>query len=210
MALVSSVGALTPTSGRRCDEFGNFIPEDSPKPTDPRGANNWFPYTSRIQFELSDFLYRRNQMSRGDINDLMEIWAASLIQATGDTDTPPPFLDAKALYETIDAIEVGDAPWASITVSYTGPLPDHPPSWMLDKHQVYYRDPKTVVENMLRNPDFNGEFDYSPYVEYGLDGKRRWSDFFSGDWVWNQSVCIFLSFSGSQLRAYGGLCTRTL
>jgi hypothetical protein len=38
-----------------------------------------------------------------------------------------PWHDADVLYETIDAIQVGDAPWKSYKFSYSGPKPTTPP-----------------------------------------------------------------------------------
>ena len=82
-----------PLSGTICDELGNDIPHNSdppPRQTD-RGPNNWTPYNNRIEFELADFLYRRNQMSAGDIDFILKLWAASLA-AHHDT---PPFLKSQ-------------------------------------------------------------------------------------------------------------------
>ncbi|KAJ7321837.1 hypothetical protein DFH08DRAFT_818214 [Mycena albidolilacea] len=39
---------------------------------------------------------------------------------------------------------------------------------------------------MLDNPDFDSEFDTTPYVELDRHGQRRWSDFISGNFVWKQ------------------------
>lgn len=59
---------------------------------------------------------------------------------------------------------------------------------MSDVYEVWYRDPLVVTRNLLDNPNFASEFDYSPYVELGRDGKRRWSDFMSGNLAWRHSV----------------------
>ena len=55
---------------------------------------------------------------------------------------------------------------------------------------VWNRDPREVIKHMLDNSDFNGEFDYAAYREYGEDEKRKYEDFMSGDWAWRQSVCL--------------------
>ncbi|KAH9955094.1 hypothetical protein BJV74DRAFT_880179 [Russula compacta] len=48
-------------------------------------------------------------MSAGDINELLDIWAASLFQHRDH----PPFADHNDLYVTINAIPHGDIPWQS-------------------------------------------------------------------------------------------------
>ena len=49
------------------------MPRDS-----DRGPHDWSPYNNRVEFELADFLFQQNQMSAGDINSLLNIWAATL------------------------------------------------------------------------------------------------------------------------------------
>ena len=73
--------------------------------------HNWKPYENRLQFELADFLYRRNQMSGGDINFILGLWAASL------TVHEPSFPNTKDLYSTIDSTLVGDVAWQSFSFS---------------------------------------------------------------------------------------------
>jgi len=60
----------------------------------------------------------------------------------------------------------------------------------MDKeYQLWYRDPRKVVHNILANPDFSTTLDYIPYHDF-QDGKRRYCDFMSGDWAWDQCVRI--------------------
>ena len=40
-----------------------------------KGDDDWSPYTDRVQFEVADFLFRRNQMSAGDINIITGLWS---------------------------------------------------------------------------------------------------------------------------------------
>lgn len=128
-------------------------------------------------------------MSRGQVDELMQIWAARTALNGGTT----PFADSKDLYNTIDAIEEGDAPWYSFRVGYDGDRPQgQVPSWMDDSHQVFYRDPRQVVRMFLSNRKFDGNFDYVPYREYE-NGERRWGDFMSGNFCWKQAVCPIVS-----------------
>lgn len=146
-----------------------------------RSPDDWSPYSNRLQFEVADFLFRKNQMSKGQIEQLMRIW--------GCCGSPPPFADADHLYRTIDATELGIVPWQSFTIRYNGPQEDseHEP-WMDADYEVHFQDPRAVVREMLHNSDFKSDFDFVPYREYSGNGGRRWQDFFSADWAWNQAV----------------------
>lgn len=61
------------------------------------------------------------------------------------------------------------------------------PSWMTSRFHVWYRDPRTIVHNLLSNP----EFDYSPLQEYNSarDRNHRYQKFISGNWARKQVVC---------------------
>lgn len=134
-------------------------------------------------------------MSAGNIEILLALWAASLAPH-GDT---PPFNTSKQMNDTIDSSTLGHIPWENFSLRYTGVKPDQgpPPSWMQQEYEVWYRDPRELVKNMVANPDFNGEFDYTPFHEYDADGNHRFQDFMSGDWAWKQAVCCFKLFSPS-------------
>ncbi|KAL6299566.1 hypothetical protein BKA93DRAFT_742140 [Sparassis latifolia] len=177
---------LTKT-GTPCDEQGNSLPPDTPPaPQEGPAANDWSPFRDRIEFELAEFLYTREQMSARNINILLDLWAASLMKHGKN----PPFANAKDLYQTIDAIPHGDVPWQSSKMRYRGPLPDNDvPPWMVAEYEVLFRDPHEIAKNMLANPDFNDEIDYSPFREF-YNGERHLKDFMSGDWAWRQADLI--------------------
>ncbi|KAJ7745315.1 hypothetical protein B0H16DRAFT_1321753, partial [Mycena metata] len=100
----------------------------------------------------------------------------------------PPFADHKDLYSTIDAIQQGDVPWQSFSVTYTGPLPTSgvAPAWMTEKYEVWFRSPLGIFEKQLANPDFKDEMDWAPKRMF-KNGKRQYVDLFSGNWVWEQA-----------------------
>jgi Plavaka transposase len=124
-------------------------------------------------------------MSAGHIDDLLELWAASLARH----DDEAPFNSHRDLYETIDSTALGDVQWENFTLRYNNNLPDgEAPSWMQAEYDVWYRDPRTIIKNLLSNPDFDNEFDYSPVQEYDMEGNRRFHDFMTGDWAWKQAV----------------------
>jgi hypothetical protein len=100
-----------------CDESGNDVPSDSlpPHNTD-KGPDDWTPYDNCLQFEVADFLFHQNQMSAGDINFLLHLWAASL-DIHNDV---PPFSKATHLYDAINSTPLGDITWESFTLQYNG------------------------------------------------------------------------------------------
>ena len=172
--------------GTPCDSDGFDLgqgaqPETQPKETPP---GSWSPFHSQVQFETADFLFKKAEMSQGNIDILMEPWA------TTNGDGQAPFQDHQEMLATIDAINNGDAPWQSFTASYSGTRPPKdPPDWMLKDYTVFFRDPLTVVRNIVSNPDFNGQFDYAPYTEFENE-KQRLSDLMSGNWAWKQAVSL--------------------
>jgi hypothetical protein len=64
------------------------------------------------------------------------------------------------------------------------------PDWMLAKHDVWFRDPHVLIKNMLANPDYKGQVDYAPVQEFNEGGSRRYQNFMSGDWAWEQAARI--------------------
>lgn len=180
--------------GIPCDEDGIAVPEGTPPP--PRetdnGAKDWTPYENRPQFEFADYIYTKNQTSAGGIDQLLNIWAATLV----GTDLEPPFLDHNDLYHTIDSTPVGDIAWESFKLKYDGELPDDDiPAWMEAKHEVWFRDPRLLVRNILANADFNGEIDISPFQEYDADDNHRYQNFMSGNWAWKQAIRVYFRLS---------------
>ena len=188
---------LKSLEGKICDKDGNDLPPDSPPP-DPASqcsSNDWFPYKSRVQFEFANFLYRRNQMSKGDTNHLLNLINATLATHGGKA----PFHNHHDMCDIIDATTIGEAPWKHFKLNYEGPLPDgvsqeDAPAWMTEEHEVWFHDPVTLLENLLANPDFKDEFDYTPYQEYAADGSHCFRDFMSGNWAWQQAVSHYIFY----------------
>ncbi|KAJ7796898.1 hypothetical protein B0H14DRAFT_3494311 [Mycena olivaceomarginata] len=59
--------------GRPCNAAGEFLPEGTPPPPRTTAPNDdWSPYDSEVQFKVADFLFRRAQMSAGNIDFLLE------------------------------------------------------------------------------------------------------------------------------------------
>lgn len=149
---------------------------------------DWGPYQNQIGFELADFLYRTNEMSQKQIDRLMELWTAAAREK--DPEAQPPFTNHQDLLHTIDSSASENARWQSFSLNYKCPPIEHDdaPSWKLAEYEVWFRDARTMVADILKNKSFMGELDCSPYKEYDSNGKRRYKDMMSGDWAWNQAV----------------------
>lgn len=177
-----------------CNEDGHYLPPGS-FPEDENDDNNeeWAPFSNRPSFQFASFAYRKAELSGGDINELLDIWAAhNILHDGGD----PPFLNKDDLYATIDSIRQGNAPWEAFSVRYEGPLTADAPSWKRATYRVYCRNTHTVAHNMLASPDFDRQFDYAAYEEYAPDGSRHYSNVMSGKWAYRKSVsseCYILS-----------------
>ena len=147
--------------------------------------DDWFPFRNRVEFEVADFVYRRNQMSASQISDLMDLWAAFAV----GHGLEPPFSGYRDVYDVIDSIPHGDVSWQCFSVTYDGTRPDGGvPDWMESTYDVWYRDPHRMAQNMLASAEYHGKIDYAPYRDYGHDGERLYGDFMSGDWAWQQAV----------------------
>jgi hypothetical protein len=137
-------------------------------------------------------MYSKNQMSADDIDKILHLWGVTLAVHNDN----PPFADHRDLYKTIDATPLGDVTWQSFSLQYNGDKPaGQCPLWMEQSHEVWFRDPYTVVKNMLANPDFKHSIDYTLYHEFEEKGEQRcYKDFMSGDWAWQQAVYIFCGY----------------
>ncbi|KAF8234007.1 hypothetical protein L208DRAFT_1264234 [Tricholoma matsutake] len=178
-----------PPVGQICGENGEDIqPDMLPPPHDSnKGPDDWTPYNSHLEFEVADFLFHQNQMSSGDINFLLSLWAASLA-VHGDE---LPFSKAMDMYNTIDSTPLGDLAWESFSLQYNGTQPvNNVPLWMEAEYDVWFQDPHILIHNLLSNPDFKSNFDYAPFQEHTTDGAHHFQDFMSGNCAWTQAVCL--------------------
>lgn len=170
--------------GAPCDEFGITLPPNSAPLPWPVKANPAAPFSDTEEFEVAEFLFTKAEMSAGNINYLMSLWARK-VEKYG---TSAPFANAREVYDLIDAIEYGEAPWETFSVKFSNDAGPNSPGWKTNEYPVYYRNPDTVVTNLLANPDFDGLFDYQPYREFNEKGKRRYNEFMSGQRAWEQCV----------------------
>ncbi|KAF8987806.1 hypothetical protein BDZ89DRAFT_974973 [Hymenopellis radicata] len=168
--------------GQPCDENGHALPPGTPKPATAAPENPWEPFPGEQKFRLADFLYRQEQMSQANVDELMKILALSEASSL--------FANHQDMYNQIDGIKHGSAPWKCFVKEIDPNLRVDAPDYEREAYQVWYRDVDTVISNILANPDFADEFDTTPYVELGPDGKQRWSDFMSGGYAWRHAVYL--------------------
>ena len=143
------------------------------------------PFCITGWFRATQFLFTEAELSQKKIDNLLELWAATLVPH-GDS---PPIINHQDLHQQIDAIELGDVRWENTPLKYSGPLPDmtRPPEWKTAEYDVWHRNPREVIRNILANSDFDGHIDYTAYQEF--DGeKRQYGNMMSGDWASQQSV----------------------
>ncbi|KAF5349441.1 hypothetical protein D9758_014607 [Tetrapyrgos nigripes] len=168
--------------GQKLDEKGQPLVPDTPAPPihptqDP--DNLWAPFDGEAEFRLADLLYRKVEMSQGNVDELMDIWSlfGSQCHPEDDDAASAPFHDYKDLFEDIDRIQAGDAPWKCFQTVVDESLGSSAPEWQKTSYQVWYRDPDVVISQILSNPLLIHDFDPCPYIHLDPHGKRRWSDF---------------------------------
>jgi hypothetical protein len=143
------------------------------------------PFQGRADFEFAELVYKKMQLSAGDLDLLLKNWTANCIFQGGGS---APFQSAHHMQAVIDSIQVGDAPWEAFELRYSGALDDSSPQWMRQSYTLYARNTRTVAHNMLSSADFRDKFDYTAFEERESSGQRTWSNFMSGTWAWRQSV----------------------
>ncbi|KAG2107506.1 uncharacterized protein F5147DRAFT_774339 [Suillus discolor] len=146
--------------GSPCDAVGNYLLSDGDPPILdlPAEDNPWAPFQSCGHFQLADFIFRRNQMPGKQIDELMQV-LASFNEFNGK----PPFRSDTHVYDTIDAISLGDISWQSLSLKHAEfetASPDDP-LWKRSEYEVWFRDPRELIQNQLANPDFVNDIDYS-------------------------------------------------
>ncbi|KAK1233232.1 hypothetical protein PQX77_003616 [Marasmius sp. AFHP31] len=173
--------------GDRCDQNGRPISAASPPEALPQTTNPWSPFESEASFRLADHLFRKTEMSKANVNELLDIWYLDVKDRFGGESAP--LSNHRHLLETIDAIRNGDAAWSCYETS--GKEADAAaPDYEKTKYQVWYRDPDTVISTILSNREFAREFDPAPYIHIDSNGTRRVSDFMSGNYAYRHATTI--------------------
>ncbi|KAK0227298.1 hypothetical protein EDD85DRAFT_957914 [Armillaria nabsnona] len=170
-------------NGWPCNQNGIYLPPDTPPTPLSQPENPAAPFEDPVQFRIADFLFRKVEMSQGNIDKLMELWTLTMLKHNDFG----PFKNHAAMHKIIDQIEQGDAPWKCFITQVDPNLPANAPSWQHDKYQIWY------------------QFDALPYIHIGPDGKRRWCDFMSGNYAWRQSTKIYLDNPATEGAMYVGI-----
>ncbi|KAK0460266.1 uncharacterized protein EV420DRAFT_1620047 [Desarmillaria tabescens] len=186
------------TPWQKTDRDGHYLPPDTPPPMDPPIVNVWAPFNREVQFHLADFLFRKVEMSQSDINELLDLWSLDMHRHGDDA----PFDSHQALYQAIDEIRVGSAPWKCFEMVVPENLGRDAPEWQKRSYQIWFQDPDVVISNILANRDFKKEFDTTPYVDVDVHGQHRWSDFMSGNYAWHHATQIYEANSGTEGAMY--------
>lgn len=121
-------------------------------------------------------------MSANNIDELM-----SILQSSGNA----PFASHNEMYEAIDSLSAGDVPWQSFSLSHDddNAAGGIQPQWMSDSHEIFYRDPHLVIQQMLARPDFHNSLDFAPYEVTDQNDCVQYDNLMSGTWAWEQAVC---------------------
>ncbi|KIK21860.1 hypothetical protein PISMIDRAFT_12004 [Pisolithus microcarpus 441] len=175
-------------SARLCDESGGFLDTGAPPNPVVTNPKDWAPFDDHVQFETAELLYTHIQLLAPQIDALLDLWGATLLEHNAK----PPFDNCRSLYNTIDSILLGDVKWQRFKVQYTGDIPPvNSPPWMRQSYEVWYRDVRKVVHQILGNPSYASEIDLRPFREFATEGdERQYKDFMSGDWAWDQADII--------------------
>ncbi len=167
-----------------CNQDGHPVPKDAPPTPSNTHDKDWTPFSNWITFELGEFLYKEKQMLQCKINKLLELWAASLAEHSGTL----PYTLQQQMYDTIDAITVGDVPWQTFSLKYSGKVPDGvTPSWMLADYEIHFHNLHLLAHQQLSNPAFKDGFDPILRRDFDRNDNRVYNNFMPSDWSWKQA-----------------------
>jgi hypothetical protein len=176
-----------------CDENGHYLqPNTRPpdhQPLDATPDNLFHPFEDRLAFEFADYHFSRQELSESSINEALQLWAGQSAK-NGHNDVP--WKSAAEMYNTIDKIRQGNNPWKSVPFHYTGPKPKTPPKWMTKEYVLVTRNICHLLYEQIACTDFDGHWDYAPFMEFDHAGNRVWTNIMSGDWAAKQAVRFYI------------------
>ncbi|KAF7762482.1 hypothetical protein Agabi119p4_9075 [Agaricus bisporus var. burnettii] len=176
-----------------CDQEGIFLPPNTLPAvlcaSDATLSNPWYPFEDRLAFDWARYHFVELQSSERHINKALDLWLAAKVKA-GD-DTPLEWSSAEDIYDTIDSIQEGDAPFITIGFKYSGPIPPNSPCWMTQTFELCTRDARRLLHNQLSISGLPpGAFNERPYRQFDHTGARIWSNLMSGEWAYNEADLI--------------------
>ncbi|THU99196.1 hypothetical protein K435DRAFT_818625 [Dendrothele bispora CBS 962.96] len=153
----------------------------------PHTEESWAPFSNRIEFNFAHYHFVQVQTSADQINNALNMWAASTLHQ-GFHDAP--WQSEEDLYATIDLICEGHVSWKTYKVKYQGPLPSGvPPKWITQEFDLCCRDANEVIREQLGDKEFDGKIHYAPYWQFE-NGERQFSNLMSRDWAYKQANTI--------------------
>jgi hypothetical protein len=178
-----------------CDENGHYVQSNDPppgyQPLDAIPNNPFHPFEDRLAFEFADYHFSRQQSSGPSINDALQLWVAQSAK-NGYDDVP--WKSATEMYSTIDQVQQGDNPWKMVPFHYQGPIPENPPKWMTEKYTLVTRNIRHLLHQQIACTDFDGHWDYIPFMEFNSTGNRVWTNIMSSDWATKQAVRVLYTY----------------
>jgi Plavaka transposase len=144
-----------------------------------------------VDFDFAHYHFVEVQNSVEQINKALDMWQATVLKYGENV----PWVNAQDLYDTIDQIQLGEAPWKVHKISYQGPRPPGtPPKWMTETYELCTRNSRLVLQNQLASLEFKGKTNFVPYQQFDGQGRRVWSNLMSADWAWKQAVRLIQCF----------------
>lgn len=184
---------LTSSVALPCDEQGNFLPPNTLPPplTSPDAipSNFWHPFEDRLAFDQAYYHFIELQWSEQEINKGLDLWLAMKMKAGNNM--PSPWSSTQKIYQTIDSIQEGDAPFITIQFMYSGPIPPNAPAWMTQTYELCMHDAWHLLHNQLAMTGLpDGAFNEKPYCQFNHEEVHIWSNLMSGEWAWTEAVHI--------------------
>ncbi|KAF8164329.1 hypothetical protein BJ912DRAFT_935023 [Pholiota molesta] len=159
-----------------------------PPGPDATEINSWHPFEDRLAFDWAHYHFIELQSSARKINKGLDLWLAAKLKAGNNS--PLPWSSPDDMYDTIDSIQEGAAPFTTIEFKYSGPVDDNSPKWMTQTYELCTRDSRKLLQNQLATTDFANQFDYKPYRQFDHQGDCVWSNLMSAEWAWNEADTV--------------------
>jgi len=167
------------------------MPPPARQPLDATPKNPFHLFQDRLAFEFADYHFSQQQSSAASIDKALQLWAAQSAK-NGYDDVP--WRSAKDMYRTIDQIRQGDNPWVSVRFHYQG-TSENTPNWLTRDFVLVTCDIRRLLHEQIACADFDGHWDYVPFMEFNHAGDRVWMSIMSGEQAMKEAVCDLYSFS---------------
>lgn len=175
-----------------------LVPDDNSLPNSPAASgdddaddngepsNIWDPFANRPAFAFAELIYERMQASKGNVNQLLDIWAVHAMLE--DNNGEPIFQTHQELLDMINTIKCRDTPFFSFSIHYPGPVDENAPEWKCEKWTIHAPNSQVVFQQMTADTSTDGHFNTRPYIELETGNKCVYSNVMSGDWAYRQAL----------------------